>query len=153
MSSESIKLSILVKKKILVNFKQFEKNFTKKSNPVFMDKTGERIDLKRIYELESDGKKSIAMIAVTRNQYDVNNFLKYENYIQKTLKLSRIYYGLWSNGKKAEYDVLYAIPTDDCKEIQIHLNMHDHMNHGITQEMALIIDNNGNWTIQNNEKL
>jgi hypothetical protein len=31
--------------------------------------------------------------------------------------------------------------------------MHDHMNHGITQEMALIVDKNGNCAIQNNEKL
>ncbi len=120
MSSESKKLSALVQKKILVNFKQFEKNFTKKSKPVFMDKTGERIDLKRIYELESNGNSSISMIAVTRNQYDIDNFLKYENYIQKTLKLNRMYYGLWSNGKKVEYDVLYVIPTDDYEEIQSH---------------------------------
>jgi hypothetical protein len=31
--------------------------------------------------------------------------------------------------------------------------MHNDINNGVTQKMALIIDKNGNWEIQNNEKL
>ena len=38
-------------------------------------------------------------------------------------------------------------------EIKRHLNLHDHMNDGLAQKMALIIDKDGKWEIQNNEKL
>ena len=64
--------------------------------------------------------------------------------------LSRGYYGLWSDGKKVEYDVLYAIPTDNHKEIQNHLNAHNDMNQGIPQRMALIINSNGKYKAVNN---
>ena len=36
-------------------------------------------------------------------------------------------------------------------EIQKHLNLHNEINNGLTQKMALIIDKNGNWEIQNNK--
>lgn len=86
------------------------------------------------------------MIAVTRHQYDIGNFQKYENYIKKTLKLSRIYYGLWSDGKKVEYDVLYAIPTEDYEEIQNHLNAHNQINQG----MVLVIFSDGTYKVIRN---
>ncbi len=47
--------------------------------------------------------------------------------------------------------MLYII-ENDSKEIQHHLNLHNKINHGIAQEMALIIDKNGNWKIQKNNK-
>ena len=70
------------------------------------------------------------MIAVSRHQYDTRNFPKYKNYI-KNKELGRIYYGLWSDSKKSEWDVLYVIDTDDYEEALNHLNAHDQINHGI----------------------
>jgi len=143
MSSESRKLIALIHKKILLKFKQFEKNFTEKSEPVFLNENGEKLTLKKIHEIESVSDKPICMIAVTRHQYDISNFPKYENYVKKTLRFNRLYYGLWTDGKKVEYDVLYVIPTDDFEQIQNHLNAHNHMNQGIAQAMALIINSDG----------
>jgi hypothetical protein len=40
MSSESRKLIALIHKKILAKFKQFEKNFTEKSEPIFLNEMG-----------------------------------------------------------------------------------------------------------------
>jgi len=131
-------------------FSRIEKTFTKKSEPVYLNELGEKLTLKKIHEVESVKSKPITMIAVTRCQYDISNFRKYENYIKNTLGLSRVYYGLWSDGKKIEYDVLYAIPTDNHEEIQNHLNAHNDMNQGITQMMALIINSNGKYTVVNN---
>jgi hypothetical protein len=38
------------------------------------------------------------------------------------------------------------------QEIQKHLNLHNQINNGVTQKMALIIDKDGNWKIQNNSR-
>ncbi len=140
----------VLNKKISTTFSRIEKTFTEKSEPIFLNDMGEQISLKKIHKIESVGGKPISMIAVTRHQYDTSNFLKYKNYIKKELKLSRVYYGLWTDGKKVEYDVLYAIPTDDHEQIQNHLNAHNHMNQGIAQVMALIIDSNGKYKVLKN---
>jgi hypothetical protein len=49
--------------------------------------------------------------------------------------------------------VLYTTETADRDEIQRHLNLHNEINNGVTQKMALIIDKDGNWEIIHNEKL
>ena len=51
---------------------------------------------------------------------------------------------------KTEWDVLYTI-ENNSDEIQKHLNLHNDINNGVTQKMALIIDKNGSWKIQSNE--
>ena len=140
-------------------FNIFQKNFTKDSPPAYFIITGEKLALKKIYEIESINDKPISMIAVTRLQYDINNFPKYENYVKNTLGFSRIYYGLWPDHEnidektgqnKVERDVLYAISTDDNEEIQNHLNKHNDMNQGNPQMTALIINSDGNYTTVNN---
>ena len=150
MSPESRNQTVLIHQKILVIFKQFEKNFTEKSEPLFLDNMGEKISLKRIYDLESIDDKPISLIAVTRKQYDISKFSYYENYIKNNLNKDRTYYGLWSDGGKTEYDVLYVVPTDNYEQIQNHLNAHDQINCGITQMMALTIHSNGNYKIIKN---
>ena len=150
MSPESRNQTVLIHQKILVIFKQFEKNFTEKSEPLFLDNMGEKISLKRIYDLESIDDKPISLIAVTRKQYDISNFSRYENYIKNKLNKDGTYYGLWSDGKKTEYDVLYAMPTDDYEEVLNHLNAHDQMNKKTAQSMALVIDSDGKYEIIRN---
>ena len=141
--------------KILDEFKKCEKTFTEKSEPLYWDKYGEKITLKQIQKNADIGENPLALIAVTRKQYNVDNFSKYREYIKNTLKKSTVYYALWYNDEEnsVEYDVLYAIETADRDKIQIHLNLHNDINDGVTQKMALIIDKDGNWKIQNNEKL
>jgi hypothetical protein len=154
MSSESKKSIISFDQKILLQFKQYEKNFTEKSEPIFFDNTGEKISLKKIYNLESVDDKPISMIAVTRHQYDTDNFSTYRNYIQNDLKFERFYYGLWPDEKenKVEYDVLYVIPTNNNEKVQDHLNSHNHMNNGQSQAMALVIFADGSSEIIENSR-
>jgi len=144
----------VISKDVLIKIKEIfsvlDKEFSQQSEPVFLDSNAQRISLKEIHNAESINNKPISLIAVTRHQYDTSNFVNYQNYIKNRLKLSRIYYGLWSDGKKAEWDVLYAIPTDDTKEVLNHLNAHDQMNDGISQSMALVIDSDGNYNIIEN---
>ena len=85
MSPESRNQTVLIHQKILAIFKQLEKNFTEKSKPLFFDKTGEKISLNKIYDLESIGDKPVSLIAVTRKQYDISKFSYYENYIKNKL--------------------------------------------------------------------
>jgi len=141
--------------KIQDMFSKIEKTFTEKSEPVYLNELGDQLSLKKIHEIESVDGEPITLIAVTRIQYDVSSFPEYEKYIKNTLNLSRIYYGLWPNSKikKIEYDVLYAIPTDDYEEIQKHLNAHNDMNQGNPQKMALIINSNGEWETRDNLQL
>ena len=141
--------------KILDEFKKCEKTFTEKSEPLYWDKYGEKITLKQIQKNADIGENPLALIAVTRKQYNVDNFSKYREYIKNTLKKSTVYYALWPNTEenRVEYDVLYTIETTEHDEIQRHLSLHDDINNGVTQKMALIIDKNGNWEIQNNEKV
>ncbi len=126
-------------------FSKFEKNFTEKSEPIFVDKMGKKISLKKLHAIESIKDKPISMIAVTRHQYDLSNFPRYVNYVKNKLRVDRVYFGLWPDDKKTEYDVLYAIGTDDYEQIQNHLNAHSHMNQGVAQVMALIISSDGEW--------
>ena len=144
-----LKTQNTIYQKIQNRFSKIEKTFTEKSEPFFLNEIGEKLSLKKIHEIESMKCKPISMIAVTRHQYDISNFPKYENYI-KNRKLGRIYYGLWSDGKKTEYDVLYAISTDDYEEVLNHLNAHDQMNQKTAQSMALVIDSNGKYKIIRN---
>ena len=137
---------------LLTILRKLEKTFTKESDPVFLDENAKKLTMKDIHNKECVGGKPITMIGVTRCQYDVADFPKYVNYIKNTLKKNTIYYGLYPDvkRKKVEYDVLYAIPTNDYDEIQKHLNTHDHMNNGIAQIMGLIISQDGTTKIIKN---
>ena len=144
-----------IDKKILDEFKKYEKTFTEKSEPLYWNEYAQKVTLKEIHDKADIGEKSLVLISVTREQYNVDNFSKYREYIKNTLKKSMVYYALWPNTEEnnVEYDVLYTIETTDHDEIQRHLSLHNKINNGVTQKMALIIDKNGNWEIQNNEKL
>ncbi|MBC8501896.1 MAG: hypothetical protein ISR80_05830 [Nitrosopumilus sp.] len=138
--------------KIQRGFSENEVDFTEKSQPVYFDEEGDRISLKKIHEIESKNGKPVSMIAVTRQQYDISDFPKYEKYIENDLPYERIYYGLWpdAENKKIEYDVLYVIPTDNYEEVLNHLNAHDQMNKGMPQKMALVVFSGGNYEIIEN---
>ena len=142
----------VINKKILTTFRKLEKTFTEESDPVMLDENGEKLTMKEIHNKECVGAKPVTMIAVTRYQYDIANFPSYVDYVKNTLRKNIIYYGLWPDGKKVEYDVLYAIHTDDYDEIQKHLNAHNHMNNGIAQTMGLIISQDGITKIVKNAK-
>jgi len=147
-----------IREKLKKSFKEYEKTFTAKSPSIYFDDAGDKISLKEIYDDNNIFGNLITLIAVTRNQYDLNEFPKYVDYIKNSLKKNKIYYGLWTdrttidNGK-VEYDVLYVIHKDNFNEIQTHLNSHDHMNHGNKQEMALVISPDGSSKIIKNKKL
>ena len=137
---------------LLTILQKLAKTFTKESAPVILDENAKKLTMKYIHNKECVGGKPITMIGVTRCQYDVADFPKYVNYIKNTLKKNTIYYGLYPDDEKVEYDVLYAIPTNDYDEIQKHLNTHDHMNNGIAQIMGLIISQDGAVKITKNAK-
>ena len=142
-----------IDKKIQKIFEKFEKIFTENSNPLYLDKCGKRITLQEIHDKADIGNKSVVLIAVTSEQYNKDNFSNYREYIKNDLNKNTIYYGLWPDSKKnkTEWDVVYTI-DNNSDEIQKHLNLHDHMNDGVAQKMALIIDKDGKWEIQNNKK-
>ena len=144
-----------IDKKILDVFKKFEKTFTKKSKPFYLDECGEKITLQEIHDKAKIGDNSLVLIAVTREQYNMDNFSKYREYIKNTLNKDTIYYGLWPDiGKnKTEWDIVYTINTVSYDEIQKHLNLHNEINNGLAQKMALIIDKTGNWKIQKNKRI
>ena len=134
-------------------FKKFEKSFTENSNPWYLDKCGEKITLQEIQNTADIGDNSVALIAVTREQYNMDNFSKYREYIRNALNKDTIYYGLWLDieKNKTEWDVVYTIDAVNYDEIQKHLNLHNEINNGLAQKMALIIDKTGKCEIQNNE--
>ncbi len=136
--------------KIQEIFSKLDKTFSENSEPIFLNENAEKISLKEIHGIESIDSRSISLIGVTRHQYDISKFSYYENYIKSMGTNHRIYYGLWSDGKKTEYDVLYAIPTDNYEEVLNHLNAHDQMNKKTAQSMALVIDSNGKYNIIRN---
>ena len=144
-----------IDKKIADEFKKYEKTFTEKSKPLYWNEYAQKITLKEIYDESNIEDNSLALIAVTRLQYNTNNFSKYRTYLKDTLNKNTIYYGLWysKENKNVEYDILYTIDSTNNNEIQKHLNLHNHMNNGVVQKMALIIDKDGKWEIENNEKL
>ena len=144
-----------IDKKIADEFVKYEKTFTEKSAPLYLDECGEKITLQEIHDKAGIGDNSLVLIAATRKQYNTDNFSQYREYIKNTLNKSTIYYALWPNTEEnnVEYDVLYTTETADHDEIQRHLNLHNDINNGVTQKMALIIDKDGNWEIIHNEKL
>ena len=144
-----------IDKKLLNEFKKYEKGFTEKSKPAYWDECAEKITLEEIHNNASSEDDPVVLIAVTRQQYNLHNFSKFRKYLKDNLNTDTIYYGLWPDTKnnKVEYDILYTIDSTEKNEIQRHLNLHDHMNDGLAQKMALIIDKDGKWHIQNNEKL
>jgi len=125
--------------------------FINNLQPVFGDQHGNHITLKELHERESVDEKPITMIAVTRKQFNENNLNRYREYIINELGLTRFYHGFWSDGNNIEFDVLYAIPTDNNKVIQDHLNKHDIINDGLNQVMGLIIYKNGGFKNIENE--
>ena len=143
-----------IDKKIANEFKKYEKTFTEKSKPVYWNEYAQKITLKEIHDNADIGDKSIVLIAVTRQQYNLENFPNYRKYLKDIVNTNTIYYGLWPDTKneKVEYDILYTIDSTDRDEIQKHLNLHNQINNGVAQKMALIIDKDGKWEIQNNEK-
>jgi hypothetical protein len=143
-----------IDKKIADEFVKYEKTFTEKSAPLYLDECGEKITLQEIHDKAGIGDNSLVLIAATRKQYNTDNFSQYREYIKNTLNKSTIYYALWPNTEEnnIEYDVLYTIETIEHDEIQRHLNLHNGINNGVAQKMALIIDKNGNWEIIHNEK-
>ncbi len=144
-----------IDKKISNMFKKFEKTFTEHSNPLYLDKCGEKITLQEIQNKADVGNNPVVLIAVTREQYNMDNFSKYREYIKNTLNKDTIYYGLWPNieKNKTEWDVVYTIDAVNYDQIQKHLNLHNEINNGLAQKMALIIDKTGKCKIQNNENL
>ena len=144
-----------IDKKILDVFKKFEKTFTENNDPLYLDKCGNQVTLQKIHDNADIGDNSLTLIAVTREQYNMNNFSKYREYIKNILNTDTIYYGLWPDieKNKTEWDVVYTIETVNYDEIQKHLNLHNEINNGLAQSMALIIDKTGNWEIQHNENL
>jgi hypothetical protein len=142
-----------IDKKILDVFKKFEKTFTENNDPLYLDKCGNQVTLQKIHDNADIGDNSLTLIAVTREQYNMNNFSKYREYIKNILNTDTIYYGLWPDieKNKTEWDVVYALETVNYDEIQKHLNLHNEINNGLAQSMALIIDKTGNWEIQHNE--
>jgi len=137
---------------LLKKFKEYKKNFTIHSESVMFDEDFNKIPMKQIHELECNTDSSVTMIAVTRYQYHVYNFPKYLHYIKNQLGINTIYYGLWPGVNRVEYDVLYVIDTVDHDTIQKHLNLHDLLNDGVSQEMALVISHDGTTKIIGNTR-
>ena len=133
--------------------REHEKNF-ENSAPFYIDEKGNAVSLKEIFDIESVDGTPVTLIAVTRNQFDTSNFPKFDKYIKMELGYSRCYYGLWrdKDGQKAEYEVVYAIPTGDYKTIQRHLNLHDELNEGKSQQEALVIFPDGRYEPIRNSK-
>jgi len=125
-------------------------NFTVHSNPVMFDENLQKQTMQQIYDAEHTSDEPVSMIAVTRYQYDVNLFPKYVKYIKNTLQINTVYYGLWCDGGKVEYDVLYVLPAVDNVIIQSHLNAHDFLNDFVSQKMALVICQDGSTRIIKN---
>ena len=142
-----------IDKKLLNEFKKYEKGFTEKSKPAYWDECAEKITLEEIHNNASSEDDPVVLIAATRQQYNLHNFSKFRKYLKDNLNTDTIYYGLWPDTKnnKVEYDILYTM-ENNSEEIQKHLNLHNQMNEGLAQKMALIIDKDGKWEIQNNEK-
>lgn len=144
----------IVYQKIQKEFEENQKDFSENSPPFYLDEDGNKISLKEIFNVESIDSKPVCLIAVTRHQYDISQFPTFEKYIKEELGYDRAYYGLWPNKEenKIEYDVLYVIPTNDPVQIQRHLNLHDDLNEGISQEMGLVIFSDGSFEIVCNSK-
>ena len=86
-----------IDKKIADEFVKYEKTFTEKSAPLYLDECGEKITLQEIHDKAGIGDNSLVLIAATRKQYNTDNFSQYREYIKNTLKKCTIYYALWPN--------------------------------------------------------
>lgn len=143
-----------VYQKIQDTLRKNEKNF-ENNKPLYLDKKGNVVSLNQIFDIESVDRKPVTLIGVTRNQFDTSRFPEFERYIKTELKYPRHYYGLWRDEQKQkpEYEVVYAIQTNDYTVIQRHLNLHDDLNDGIPQEVALVIFPDGNSEIVKNSNV
>ena len=137
-----------------MNLKNMKKGLLKKANPLTGINALKKLALKEIHDNANIGDNPVVLIAVTRQQYNLDNFSKFRKYLKEDIKTDTIYYGLWPDSKnnKVEYDILYTV-ENNSEEIQKHLNLHNQMNEGLAQKMALIIDKNGNWKVENNKNL
>ena len=79
-----------IREKLKKSFKEYEKTFTAKSPSIYFDNAGNKISLKEIYDDNNIFGNLITLIAVTRNQYDLNEFQKYVDYIKNSLKKNKI---------------------------------------------------------------
>ena len=66
-----------IDKKIADEFAKYEKTFTEKSTPLYLDECGEKVTLQEIHDKAGIGDNSLALIAATRKQYNTDNFSKY----------------------------------------------------------------------------
>ena len=109
-----------IDKKIADEFKKYEKTFTEKSEPRYWNELAQKVTLKEIHNNADIGDNPVVLIAVTRQQYNLENFPKYRKYLKDVVKTDTIYYGLWpdTENKKVEYDILYTINSIDKNEIQ-----------------------------------
>ena len=139
--------------RLLITLREFARTFTVHSDPVMFNELLQKQTMQQIYDANCTFDVPVSMIAVTRHQYDVDKFPKYVRYIKNTLQISTVYYGLWTECKKVEYDVLYVVPTDDYDVIQNHLNAHDFLNDCVSQMMALVICYDGSTKIITNSDM
>ena len=79
-----------IDKKLLNEFKKYEKGFDGKSKPVYWNHCGEKTTLKKIHDDANIGDISVAIIAVTREQYNIENFSNYRKYIKNPLKFKNM---------------------------------------------------------------
>ena len=145
---------IRIHKKIAKTFAKYAPHFTHTSPPLYLDNTGKKISLSKIYNTESKFAKPVTLVAVTRFQYNTSKFSKYEKYLKSKLYTNQFYYGLSIVGRpaKIEYDVLYVTPDSKPKTIHKHLNMHNKLNSGAPQVFALTILQGGKFRLVRNSK-
>ena len=124
------------------------------NKPLYLNEKGNVVSPKDIFDTESKDGNPVTLIAVTRNQFDISRFPEFERYIKTELGYLRCYYGLWKDDSKSkpEYEVVYAMPNNDHITIQRHLNLHDELNDGTPQQIALVIFSDGSWEPVKNSK-
>ena len=138
--------------RLLITLREFARTFTVHSDPVMFNELLQKQTMQQIYDANCTFDVPVSMIAVTRHQYDVDKFPKYVDYIKNQLDIDTIYFGLWPGANRIEYDVLYVIDTVDDNTIQKHLNSHNLLNGGVSQEMALVISHDGTTKIIGNTR-
>ena len=72
-----------IDKKLLNEFKKYEKGFTEKSKPAYWNECAEKIALKEIHDNANIGDSPVVLIAVTRQQYNLDNFSKFRKYLKE----------------------------------------------------------------------
>ena len=121
-----------------MNLKNMKKDLLKKASPHTGMNVLKKLALKEIHDDANSENNPVVLIAVTRQQYNLDNFSKFRKYLKEDIKTDTIYYGLWPDSKnnKVEYDILYTV-ENNSEEIQKHLNLHNQMNEGLAQKMAI----------------